>query len=142
MLRDRVAGWRQKILPVFEEQDAREAFDIHSYGDRILGRLTQLTVSCTAPPAATEPQLPSGPIALTAVLSDSSQWQISRYHCHVSDPFPCNVSAAAQSSISCAHISTNKSALFETQTERNCEDRAFQKCHLVRAGCLHPCCSW
>ena len=39
----RVSTWRQKIQPLLDEQDARPAFDIHSYGDQILGRLASLS---------------------------------------------------------------------------------------------------
>ncbi len=98
----RVAGWRAKILPIVEEQDARDPFDIHVYGDCILTRLTQLRVTgadaplavCGAagPPAvggkstamvlaerqsATE-QLPAPPVELSRALADEEQWRISR----------------------------------------------------------------
>lgn len=74
----RVAGWRHKILPLIEEQDAREAFHIHNYGDRILARLTQLSISPGEPPSEEPPQLPAAPVSLASVLSDTDQWEISR----------------------------------------------------------------
>ena len=39
----RVSSWRHKIQPLLDEQDARPAFDIHSYGDQILDRLASLS---------------------------------------------------------------------------------------------------
>ena len=39
----RVSSWRHKIQPLLDEQDARPAFDIHSYGDQILDRLANLS---------------------------------------------------------------------------------------------------
>lgn len=39
----RVSNWRHKIQPLLDEQDARPAFDIHSYGDLILDRLANLS---------------------------------------------------------------------------------------------------
>ena len=39
----RVSTWRHKIQPLLDEQDARPAFDIHSYGDQILDRLASLS---------------------------------------------------------------------------------------------------
>ena len=98
----RVAGWRAKILPIVEEQDARDPFDIHVYGDCILTRLTQLRVTGAAAPlaicaAADLPavggkstamaldqrhsaveQLPAPPVELSRALADEEQWRISR----------------------------------------------------------------
>ncbi len=96
--RRRVAGWRAKILPIVEEQDARDPFDIHVYGDCILTRLTQLRVTgadaplaiCGAagPPAvggkstaerhSAVEQLPAPPVELSRALADEEQWRISR----------------------------------------------------------------
>ena len=39
----RVSNWRHKIQPLLDEQDARPAFDIHSYGDQVLDRLVKLS---------------------------------------------------------------------------------------------------
>lgn len=39
----RVAGWRSKMAPALEEEDARPEFDIHAYGERILERMAGLT---------------------------------------------------------------------------------------------------
>lgn len=76
----RVAGWRHKILPLIEEQDARGSFHIHNYGDRILDRLTQLSLGPRAASGAEPLQLPAAPIALASVLSDTNQWEVSRCH--------------------------------------------------------------
>src|SRR3546814_249208 len=38
-LTKRVADWQQKLEPLLEEQENREPFDIHVYGDRILNKL-------------------------------------------------------------------------------------------------------
>lgn len=74
----RVAGWRHKILPLIEEQDAREAFHIHNYGDRILQRLAQLSLRPGQAPSEEPLQLPAAPVPMAHVLSDTHQWQISR----------------------------------------------------------------
>ena len=97
-----MAGWRAKILPIVEEQDARDPFDIHVYGDCILTRLTQLRIAGADAPlavcAAAEPQavgdrsramvtserqsateqLPAQPVELGRALADEEQWRISR----------------------------------------------------------------
>ena len=99
----RVAGWRAKIVPIIEEQDARDPFDIHVCGDCILTRLAQLsvaggdaplaicapaeplaitgsTLAATVPAAgqsATE-QLRAPPVEIRVALADQEQWRISR----------------------------------------------------------------
>ena len=97
---DRVSGWRAKILPIIEEQDARDPFDIHVCGDCILARLAHLrlggddrSLPSTAAAerstidggptalavAAGEPeQLPAPPVQLGSALAEHEQWQISR----------------------------------------------------------------
>lgn len=40
-LTKRVADWQQKLEPLLEEQENREPFDIHVYGDRILNKLVK-----------------------------------------------------------------------------------------------------
>ena len=97
-----MAGWRAKILPIVEEQDARDPFDIHVYGDCILTRLTQLRVTGADAPLAicgaagplavsgkstamvlakrqsATGQLPAPPVELGKALADEEQWRISR----------------------------------------------------------------
>eukprot|EP00887_Chlorella_sp_A99_P001915 scaffold18.g1915.t1 len=48
----RVAGWRSKVQPVLEEEDARPEFDIHQVGEAILARMDDLSAATGAPPAA------------------------------------------------------------------------------------------
>lgn len=43
-LAGRVVNWRERIVPVLEEEDARSPFDIHEYGDAILESLEGLTL--------------------------------------------------------------------------------------------------
>lgn len=43
-LASRVSGWRAKIQPVLDEQDARVPFDIHDYGQDILDRMSALSM--------------------------------------------------------------------------------------------------
>lgn len=45
----RVAGWRQRIDPVLAQEDARGTFDIHTYGEGILNRLSDLKLAEPAP---------------------------------------------------------------------------------------------
>lgn len=44
-LASRVSGWRHKMAPMLEEEDARPEFDIHQYGQLFLDRMAALT--CT-----------------------------------------------------------------------------------------------
>lgn len=47
----RVSTWRQRVQPVIDVQDAREAFDMRTYGQRILQRLSALSLAdCAAGP--------------------------------------------------------------------------------------------
>ena len=102
-MRGRVAGWRAKILPLIEDQDARDPFDIHVCGDCILARLARLSIgggdqpllitaateqanvhygggSAALAVAAREPeQLPTPPVGLESALAEDEQWQISRH---------------------------------------------------------------
>ncbi len=43
-LASRVGGWRSRIGPVLEEEDARPAFDIHVYGQRVLDAMQGLSL--------------------------------------------------------------------------------------------------
>lgn len=52
----RVSTWRQRVQPVIDAQDAREDFDMRTYGQRILQRLAQLSVADA--PADVSPQQP------------------------------------------------------------------------------------
>ena len=49
-LQVRVSTWRQRIDPILNDEEDRCAFDIHHYGERILGELS--TLSVTERPAA------------------------------------------------------------------------------------------
>ena len=47
----RVSTWRQRVQPVIDAQDARETFDMRTYGQRILQRLSALSLAdCAAEP--------------------------------------------------------------------------------------------
>ena len=41
----RVSTWRQRVQPVIDAQDARETFDMRTYGQRILQRLSALSLA-------------------------------------------------------------------------------------------------
>ncbi|KAK9810243.1 hypothetical protein WJX72_007164 [[Myrmecia] bisecta] len=49
-LASRVSGWRAKIQPILDEQDARPEFDIHAYGERFLDNMAHLSLSDPAHP--------------------------------------------------------------------------------------------
>ncbi len=51
-LASRVAGWRQKITPVLEEQDMRGDFDIHT--------CVRSCTACSSPQLAIYPNIPLG----------------------------------------------------------------------------------
>lgn len=57
----RVSSWRHKIQPLLDEQEARPAFDIHSYGDQILDRLASLSCKDSDGPVDVHPTLVSVP---------------------------------------------------------------------------------
>lgn len=66
----RVSSWRHKIQPLLDEQDARPAFDIHSYGDQILDRLAALTCKDSGDPVDLDAALVSAlPVSCNSTLS-------------------------------------------------------------------------
>lgn len=53
-----MSTWRQRVQPVIDAQDARETFDMRTYGQRILQRLSQLSVADGADAAAASSAAP------------------------------------------------------------------------------------
>ncbi|KAG2437466.1 hypothetical protein HXX76_006116 [Chlamydomonas incerta] len=52
----RVSSWRQRIDPVLQAEEARPAFDIQDYGERLLGRLSHLKITDGTSPQADDGQ--------------------------------------------------------------------------------------
>ncbi|CAL5219116.1 g890 [Coccomyxa viridis] len=76
-LASRVAGWRTKIGPVLEEQDARGDFDIHTMGESLLNDMA--AVSLEDPAEAKEAEIEKAPpLAFGAVVKKQHKWQVSR----------------------------------------------------------------
>ncbi|RMZ56372.1 hypothetical protein APUTEX25_004729 [Auxenochlorella protothecoides] len=71
-LASRVGGWRSRIGPVLEEEDARPAFDIHVYGQRVLDAMQGL--SLREPGTAAE-SVPAAPTLFSEVV----QWTANRF---------------------------------------------------------------
>ncbi|CAK0746455.1 hypothetical protein CVIRNUC_001693 [Coccomyxa viridis] len=77
-LASRVAGWRTKIAPVLEEQDARGDFDIHTIGESLLTDMAAISLDDTA--RAEEVEIEKGPpVAFGAVVKQQHKWQVSRF---------------------------------------------------------------
>ncbi|KAL3132422.1 hypothetical protein ABBQ32_008980 [Trebouxia sp. C0010 RCD-2024] len=73
----RVSSWRHKIQPLLDEQEARPAFDIHSYGDQILDRLASLSCKDSDGPVDVHPTL-AEPVGFQVVAQQASQAEVSR----------------------------------------------------------------
>jgi hypothetical protein len=152
---DRVAGWRAKILPIIEQQDARDPFDIHVCGDCILARLARLGLGgddqrlraateqstggggggSTALAVAAKEQLPAPPVQLGSALAEHEQWQISR-RAH-----PGLTPLQIYNSVHAGAVSDESSLLLHcVYNGIGPVTRAFvRRCH---AGCSRRCCSW
>ena len=51
-----MSTWRQRVQPVIDAQDARETFDMRTYGQRILQRLSALSLADCAAEAGQQQQ--------------------------------------------------------------------------------------
>lgn len=84
-LAGRVQTWKSRVDPAIAEQDAREQFDIHVYGDRVIGRLDD-NVAVTRAIAASGDDRASGDgegdatveMAFGDMVAGQEKWQVAR----------------------------------------------------------------
>ena len=76
-LTTRVQMWKSKMDPSIAEQDAREQFDIHVYGDRVISRLAdnvataKVIGTCEGDDASVE-------VGFNDVVAGQEKWQVAR----------------------------------------------------------------
>lgn len=75
----RVATWKENVDPSVAEQDAREVFDIHEYGDRVIDGLATAIESTLAITASDENTAPEElEVGFEAVVAGQEKWQVAR----------------------------------------------------------------
>lgn len=75
----RVATWKENVDPSVAEQDAREVFDIHEYGDRVIDGLATAVESTLAITRSDEKTAPEEfEVGFEAVVAGQEKWQVAR----------------------------------------------------------------